>query len=664
MVNKYLVMLAAGCVAANAASMNNYDLLGRKGSKMNSPMVYKNVDYSKVKKNEQQKVGSSLENRGLAKTGLNGNAYGAIEGVYDARRTNTNKRFEFRRFDTNAPSYQQCSNDGGRYCTWSQYKNALNAVVVNNLKIKEVAAPQPTSTTDHPHAAYFRFTWAHDDSFNNPNFNPVGWSNIDTAAYSLSFDNPVVSSDYRHVNYIRDNSLYSGASLVSNWYDNTSSEVGVFMGADALPVHLGWEFNGKFAGYIRNGSAYNVYEPVPGYEMRESRTFSLIKKGSTHGANNMSRSVIYVGKGNASSTNPSCGSANICPPQVYIGVRSNNIGTKKWHDYNNEAQLLDDYIYENRTIEFVPSGNYGQHSGEGSPNMFARAFAANAITVGGLDKYSRITSSTSTASNGEHNTIQSNYHGTNKPEIYNYSTFQDTTDLTRLYTQKNNKQYVYQPYYEGTEVAAAYTAGMVSNLLATNPFYRWHPEVVKALLLTSNGTAIRTPYVDHQVSKTAPSFKYLVFNDAKAKNLGYYSQYWNGDFNKLKVAESSNEIFFVVDNREHKGHAFKAAIAWLNKGSDIANNNGVTPQDFDLHVYGKNGSNAPSYHDMGTFITNSQSTGNSYEKVEVAANNSNYDWLAFRIVLYSDNITSSEHGQIVLGFNLATEDITNPSSPY
>ena len=76
------IALAFGCIAANA-STNNYDLLGRKGSKMNSPMVYKNVDYSKAKKNEQQKLNSSLENRGLAKqaVGLK-DGVDAIIGVY------------------------------------------------------------------------------------------------------------------------------------------------------------------------------------------------------------------------------------------------------------------------------------------------------------------------------------------------------------------------------------------------------------------------------------------------------------------------------------------------------------------------------------------------------------------------------------------------------
>lgn len=49
MKKQYLALLAASCVAVNAADVN-YDLLGRKNSKMNSPMVYKDIDYSKMKK--------------------------------------------------------------------------------------------------------------------------------------------------------------------------------------------------------------------------------------------------------------------------------------------------------------------------------------------------------------------------------------------------------------------------------------------------------------------------------------------------------------------------------------------------------------------------------------------------------------------------------------
>ena len=211
---------------------------------------------------------------------------------------------------------------------------------------------------------------------------------------------------------------------------------------------------------------------------------------------------------------------------------------------------------------------------------------------------------------------------------------------------------MFSPLYDGSEASAAYTAGMVSNLLATNPFYRWHPEVVKAVLLTSNGTKIDAPYVDHQVTTKAPSYKYLAFNDQKASNLGIYSRYWNGKIQKFQASGHENEIFFVVDNKNHKGEAFSAAIAWLNKGSDIMANNRMVPQDFDMYVYGKNGS-APTIGSKGTQIGFSASSYNSFEKVDVNASKANYDYLAFHIKLVGDNSSSGNKGQIVLGFNLA-----------
>ena len=66
------LLIALGCIGAGAAT--NYDLLGRKGSQMNSPMVYKNFNYSAKK--------SSLESQALAKQGLSGTAL-AIEGIHD-----------------------------------------------------------------------------------------------------------------------------------------------------------------------------------------------------------------------------------------------------------------------------------------------------------------------------------------------------------------------------------------------------------------------------------------------------------------------------------------------------------------------------------------------------------------------------------------------------
>jgi hypothetical protein len=75
------LLLAFGCVGAVAGTAVNYDLLGRAGSKMNSPMVYKNVDYAK----NQKKTGSSLKNQALMKqgAGLKNNVC-ALEGRFNS----------------------------------------------------------------------------------------------------------------------------------------------------------------------------------------------------------------------------------------------------------------------------------------------------------------------------------------------------------------------------------------------------------------------------------------------------------------------------------------------------------------------------------------------------------------------------------------------------
>ena len=658
MKNKCLVVLAAGCVCASAATINNYDLLGRKGSNMNSPMVYKNVDYSKAQKDEQKNEVMPFEKHALMKTGMGSQVVG-IEGIYDSRATGGNK-FVFKKYKAN--SQEGCGSDTPCY-NWSGYRTMLNGSVVERLKIRENQVRQPNSVLDHPHAEAYvgkNFYWAHTDPYGYVDYAYQGYTNFGKSNpnrfyFELQETNAASTTLWPHYNTLKN--TYSQASSVSSWYDNTSSEVGVFVAVDALPVHLGWETNGKFAGYIRNAGG-NVYESQdPQKEVRDSRSYGLVKAASTHGSYNMSRSVVYVGKGNVNNTEPnsSCGDGENCLPQVYIGVRNNNNGNTHAY-YNSDAQTLDDYVYDKRTVEFVPSGN--------TSYMYARGFASNVITVGSLqlvtegsNKLTKVSSDVATASNGEYNSQPNSYQGTNKPEVFNYTHFQDTKDLRRYYydntlTGTYGHLFLFFPtFYDDAEVSAAYTAGMVANLLATNPFYRWHPELVKAILLTSNGTTISAPYVDHQVTTKAPSYKYLVFNNQKASNLGIYSRYWNGDINKFKISGSSKEIFFVVDNRNHKGEAFSAAISWLNKGSDITANGGHIPQNFDMYVYGKNSVPTPS--SRGTQIAFSTSMLNSFERVDVKASKANYDYLAFSIKLESDVIASDNRGQIVLGFNLA-----------
>ena len=100
---KITSIIAMGCFGISIAATANYDLLGRRGSKMNSPMVYKDIDYSKMKKKNDQKVGSSLTSKALAKAtnpGLRGNA-DAITGIFNNRgleRQNTTYPYYLKRY--------------------------------------------------------------------------------------------------------------------------------------------------------------------------------------------------------------------------------------------------------------------------------------------------------------------------------------------------------------------------------------------------------------------------------------------------------------------------------------------------------------------------------------------------------------------------------------
>ena len=536
------------CVGANATSVN-YDLLGRKSSKMNSPMVYKNVDYSKVKSNEEQTIGSSLENRALAKTGMPDNVK-AIQGAFHTFGTSvwTNNtqtaedgHFFLKKYNGNGT----VSSDT---YTWSGYKNALNKIFIKTNEDK-----------------------TNEDKKTKPSYEPAAESNSARAGYSFYDliainDNLLQPSPYpvqegqvikytSLLNVVRNN---SEAGNVYNWHTSKQSDVGIYMDAGALPADIKPKENIKF---VRT-SGEESFNPTPGNEMDATRTYKLLKK-TTENCN----SVIYVGKGYLD--NPSSK-----VPQAYIGVR--NKYESAGLQYGSTAKKLDNYIYENRTIEFVAAGDYGAHVAKAKPKMNASAFAANAITVGAFDPISEsVLSYTSTAKN-KGTQYQPYYKGPVKPEVYNYSNLANG-DYTRTYTSMSSGQTSeYRALYDGTRIAAAYTAGMVANLLAVNPFYRWHPEVVKAFLLTQD--------------RDTPSYRYMVFDEDDQLHYDYYSRYWNGDINSLKTRTKDGrpEIWFVTHGLDgNPSKSTYAAISWLSSGNDISKI-GHIPQNFDMYVYGSN----------------------------------------------------------------------------
>ena len=599
------IALTLGCIGAGAAA-SNYDLLGRKGSQMNSPMVYRNVDYSKVKKDEQQKVGPSLEAHSLQKLGMP-NSIKAIEGAFSTVRDQASKRYYFRKHT--ASSSDNCSNYNMHFCTysWDDYKKLSNQY----------------------------FIPINEDRYFTPSYETAEWTNSSGVSYQYPTygdsiqNNPYISGQtiqYKDFYDVLWDAGYSQAGLVTDWFLSKASDVGVFMGVDALPVRLR---NGIPVRYIRTNSNES-FNPTPDYEMKASRTFSLVS--------GTARSFIpYVGKNHPN--NPAGQT-----PQVYMGVRNDRLSRAS--SYSSLAKSLDNYIYQYRTLEFVPVGNYGLNVGR----LNSMAHAANAIAVGGIDPTNMSTPA--------YSSYRTENQGFAKPEVKNFTHLYSKDDNYVEYARRyGNSSYWYQPFYDGTEVSAAYTAGMVSNLLATNPFYRWHPEVVKAMLLSTV-----TWY---------PTYDYLVFDNTTEQNRHYYdSRYWNGDITKLKTRTVNNqhEIWFVVPNRGwSSGRSVRAAISWLSSGNDIARA-GKIPQNFDLYVYGSDNSsysclaeprimltNNPcgvnfNFSNPGTLVASSTSLVNAYEQVVIS---SPYPYLVFKIVLKSDDPTSENYGQVVLGLNIS-----------
>ena len=645
--NKKVAIIAAlGCIYAGAATSVNYDLLGRRGSKMNSPMVYKNIDYSKAKKDKG--LGSSLENRRLMRqaTGLKGNV-NALVGAF------CNKGLDY---STNYPVPYFMK----RYYTDGNVDSSYYQTIAG---MHGYLGPSSNYFMDVPTWQNYSYNEEHAGKTNVGNYAPENY---------YSFSNPLENTLYGYYQVIQYKKLFNVENQMSkraniHWYDmgyNVCQEcgkVGVYMAVDALPVELNENLDtNRAVKYIRH-NPWDSYNATPETEIISSRTYNILKETARN-------AVFYVGSSLPQNpSNPSVPFASWeVRPQIYVGVHNRkdpaNVNNEQALYYSNEARVLDNHIYEKRTIDIVAAGNHWSRFNNG--HLAAEAHAANAITVGAVDPSSgTIAGYTSNKSRYCSSGIGNCYNGSystasEKPEIYNYThffmndetTYLEMNDQKRTYYQ-NGIPYVYYPFYDGTESAAAYTGGMVANLLAANPFYRWHPEVVKALLIASGDVAINSPYPhDGPVTTKMPSYYSLVF-DREYSPYYHYSRYWIGNTEKLKTHNYSGkkEIRFIVKRPEGKTH-FSAAIAWLTSGNDIANL-GKIAQNFDLYVYERNANNINNI--SGSYKAKSDSLYNAFEKISFT---SSAPYLLFRIRLTSEEQLSENKDQAVLGFDLAASN--------
>lgn len=594
---EYLVLLAAGCVAANATNAN-YDLLGRKGSKMESPMVYKNVDYSKMQKKEQKKLAPSLENHTLAKqaSGIKGGA-AAIIGKLGP------EGYDFKACPNTSTGCVK--NDFLSYGTHdlSWYLDKVNS---NFINIKSDKNSVSSSGYNYVTAGLTR----------------SGASGFRVTETPYSYTNPIQPSPHQNNKYITYVPISTVNALVGRSY-MSSSNVGVYLAENAVPTRLNPNTDGNAPFILADNASLGDFNTLSGYEMRASRMYKALRRFSE-------RSVVYAANGRPS--NPAA--AN---PQIYMGLHA--YGGTPVNRYMGAAKALDNYIYNNRTIEIVGAGN-------SAGNLSVEAYAVNAITVGALDPLT----GKPTSYTAKNKPKFGNGETYDKPEISAYSNYY-IDDYQRTYTS-SKQTYTFAPFYDGTEASAALTAGMISNMLSYSEFYKWHPEVVKAVVMNGAtfGPALYDEFVfEHSQARYMHQSSYFIgdVNTLMKPNKGecpLWSEYCGDNIKVIRFEFYKDAVFFGADPDID---GFCASIAWLSSGNDVANL-GKLPQRFELEGIqvvhtGTNGTNA--------YIVKDNSYGRANKTVCVADVPYNHSFM-IRIILADEDTRSENYGQMVLGLDI------------
>lgn len=334
--------------------------------------------------------------------------------------------------------------------------------------------------------------------------------------------------------------------------------------------------------------------------------------------------------------------------KIYMGVHTNGLNEYGDGQYNDRAAYLDDYIYETRMIEIVAEGNLGTNPNSGSWTGETRKTAAalNAITVGAVESATNKVA----AYNGWKNptyakAVSGEKKGYDKPEIYGYTNyFMQNAYGYSIKNEKTGSVFEYTPTYDGTETAATYVGGIVNSLLSKEPFYRWHPEVVKALLLTSSDIDVMPKDKNGKIDYHNKKFEYKKDNsnlvlgatDYRKVFAGNHSRYWiANNFNEIKTGtEDGKPVLSFTERLPMFGGKFRVAIAWLSKSSD-AIAAGRTPQDFDLTVLDS----------RGNVLAKSTTGDNPFELVEFSSEMSGE--VTIKIKLYRN-----DGERVLLGYNM------------
>ena len=299
-------------------------------------------------------------------------------------------------------------------------------------------------------------------------------------------------------------------------------------------------------------------------------------------------------------------------------------------EYTTEAASIDEYIYYTRAIEFAAYTEEGKKTGPGT--------ALNTITVGPANADGYVLKRDVVSPARFHPTASAA--GINKPEIYSLSYAYNTyDDFSRKVKHDNNE---YEIFGLTDSWGASTTASaMAADLLSKYPFYKWHPELVKALMKTANNRAKLTKVNHSDISEitssnittnsqTMHTAHLTSFEEMLRNNV---SRYWYGNNNNF----FSNDKMNFTENVD-RGGKYNIAIAWLIQGRYAWDNKSLSTK-YTFRIY----DDATGKKLAENISETSQSTLR-YSEIDIPSNVSR-----IRVEIERNRNTGD---RVILGFNM------------
>ena len=289
------------------------------------------------------------------------------------------------------------------------------------------------------------------------------------------------------------------------------------------------------------------------------------------------------------------------------------ISTYNDSSYKAIDAAMDNYTYTHGVIAVTAAGN--KSSSTGTFHVSSPGKSVNAITVGGVYPFSNLYESFSRWKNSE---VQNQ-----KPEVANYDAFHFPNDPS--FTDDNGV--TYNGFIGGTSAAAAYTAGMLADVLQQHPFFEGHPEMAKALLITGSTKTIPNASSHDQdnnslAAEAMPLYRSIGWNTR--------SRYWSSSNSGSFV----NDTITFTESNITSGKRYRIAISWLTPGAYVQQNKTLS-QDIDLYVM-----------QNGNTIACSTSGNNPFEVVDFTTSS------ASDLTIIIKRYANSGSGKVALGYNL------------